>query len=361
MKKLKNVILFGITSFFTDLSSELANPLIPAFIYSLGGNSFHIGLFSSISGIALIIKFFSGYLSDKVGKSKLLILLGYSISTLSKFLFPFSKTPYQLVTFKLIERTGKGLRDCPRDKVISLIAKEEKYERTSFLFSLHRTLDTLGALFGSLLAIFLTSIAIRNVLFISAFLASLSIIPLLFLSKIKERKIRKIRVSKKNWKFILITSLFEFFNINVVLLLSLAKSKYEATLLYFLFNLFYVSFSIPLSKLSDKYGRLKLLAISYLLFSLTFLLFSFNANLFIPFSLLGIFYGINEVNRKAIISKEKAKGYSIGLLDLTNGLSKFVSSIFFGYLLSQFGKVILFLPVIGSIVSFFFIFKYLWR
>ncbi len=149
----KNIQLLGSVSLLNDISSEIIQPILPLFITSLGGGSLAIGLIGGVgNGLPSIIEIFSGYWSDKIGKRKPIVLAGYSLSACAKLLFPFSMIWQQVFVLRTIERAGKGIRSAPRDAMISESAVKEQRGRG---FGLHRAMDTLGAVIGSLLAYYL--------------------------------------------------------------------------------------------------------------------------------------------------------------------------------------------------------------
>src|SRR3989338_4439745 len=155
--KKRNIWLLGFTSFFQDMSSEMIFPILPIFLSSvLGANMAVIGLIEGIAeSFASLMKFFSGLLSDKLKKRKPIIIVGYSISAISKPFLSIATHWGHVLAVRLSDRTGKGFRDAPRDALIA--DSTVKKERGAY-FGLHRTLDTAGPIAGTLLAVLLLSI-----------------------------------------------------------------------------------------------------------------------------------------------------------------------------------------------------------
>ena len=146
----KNVIALGITSFFTDVSSEMILALLPLFLVALGAGKAAIGLIEGIAEFtASILKIFSGWISDKLQKRKLLVVLGYSLSTISKPFIAVAGNWGQVLVVRFLDRVGKGVRTSPRD---ALIADSVEPGERGKSFGFHRMMDTSGAVVGTLLA-----------------------------------------------------------------------------------------------------------------------------------------------------------------------------------------------------------------
>jgi len=144
-----NIILLGIVSFITDVSSEIIFPILPLFLASLGANGIIIGLVGGLSeSIASILKVISGYMADKKGKCFPFIFWGYTASSVSKVMLSFATIWQYAVILVSLERVGKGLRTAPRDVIIAESAGAQKGKA----FGIHRAMDTLGAVVGSIMA-----------------------------------------------------------------------------------------------------------------------------------------------------------------------------------------------------------------
>jgi len=148
-----NVIVLGIASFFTDISSEMLYPVIPIFLTSvLGAPMSIVGLIEGIAeSTASILKAFSGWLSDRIGKRRPFVVTGYTLSSLAKPLLFFAYVWPMVLLSRFLDRMGKGLRTSPRD---AMIADSTDASFRGKAFGLHRAMDTLGAILGPLLAIY---------------------------------------------------------------------------------------------------------------------------------------------------------------------------------------------------------------
>ncbi len=144
--------MLGLVSMCMDLSSELVHSLLPLYMATaLGASVFVIGMIEGVAeALALIIKLFSGALSDLFRKRKPLVLLGYGIAAVSKFAFPLAPTLDWIIGARLADRVGKGIRGAPRDALIADISAADSRGRS---FGLRQALDTVGAVGGPLLAL----------------------------------------------------------------------------------------------------------------------------------------------------------------------------------------------------------------
>ena len=148
----KGVWVLGFVSMCMDLSSELVHALLPLYMATaLGASVFLIGVIEGVAeALALIVKLFSGVLSDFFRRRKPLVLLGYGLAALSKFAFPLAATLPWIVGARFADRIGKGIRGAPRDALIADITPEAVRGRS---FGLRQALDTVGAIGGPLLAL----------------------------------------------------------------------------------------------------------------------------------------------------------------------------------------------------------------
>ena len=151
-KKLpRNVWIVAITSFMTDISSEMIINTLPLFLKNvLGVKTSIIGLIEGVAeSTASLLKLYSGWISDKLKKRKMLAVLGYGISTLSKPLFYFAHGWGMVAAARWSERVGKGVRTAPRD---ALVADSTEPSQRGLAFGFHRAADTAGAFVGLLMA-----------------------------------------------------------------------------------------------------------------------------------------------------------------------------------------------------------------
>ena len=326
-------------------------PILPMFITALGGSGLIIGLIGGLrNSISSILKVFCGYFSDKTGKRKIFVSSGYLTSSIFKLLLSFSKSWQHILLFASFERIGKGLRTSPRDAIIA----ESMPKQRGKGFGIHRALDTLGAIFGSVavfLLFWLFGFEFQSIILIASLLAFLSLIPLYFVKEKKRRpqkitlKIGLKNLSKPLKLFILISGIFSLANFSYMFFILRAQEFFTGKLsigipilLYILFNIFYALFAIPFGILSDKVGRRKVIVLGYFLFSLTSLAFAFLNSLtafIVLFALYGIVYALIEGNQRAYVadlSSEKLRATALGTFHTINGLIALPASLLAGYL-----------------------------
>ena len=179
----RNVIVLGIVSLFTDASTEMMYPLIPIFVAALGSGAVILGVIEGVAETtAAILKLFSGIISDKLGKRKLFVAIGYSLSSLVRPFTGLVSSAWQIVFIRMFDRIGKGIRSAPRD---ALIASSVDNRIRGKAYGFHRAMDHAGAVVGPLLALFTLGLLIlgfgmKDTLLTLRWTFCLSIIPGMF-------------------------------------------------------------------------------------------------------------------------------------------------------------------------------------
>lgn len=354
-----NVIIVGITSLLTDISTEMVYPLLAIFLNTaLGASPAIIGLIEGIAeSTASLLKVFSGYISDKLRARKALAIIGYGSSTVGKAFLYLATSWWWVLASRVIDRFGKGVRTAPRD---ALIADSSPAEKRGRYFGLHRAMDTLGAAGGVLLAYWLLTkgtgaVDIRNIFLISLIPAFLGVA---FLFLVREKKtapnvpgkeisLRWSILPRKLKLFLVVTLLFTLGNSsNQFLLLRSKDMGFNTTtvlLLYLVYNLVYALVSYPAGRLSDKIGRKKLLVWGYVFYGLVYLGFAVTNNpayLWGLFALYGVYIGVTEGVEKALvtdIAPEHLRATMIGLHATLVGIGLFPASFLAGILWNAFG------------------------
>lgn len=348
----RNVLLLGVVSFITDASSELIMPILPMFIASIGGAGIAVGLIGGLGdSLSSIMNIFSGHFSDRLGKRKPFIYLGYGLSALMKLFYPFSRVWPQLLLFRVLERTGKGIRTAPRDAIIAESAKKEVRGKA---FGIHRALDTSGAIGGSILAFVLfwfLNLGFESMLLIAAFIAFIALPPIHFVKEEEKKPVeRELRIGLKGLSrelklFILIASVFALANFTYMFFILKAQQAFTAReaigipiLLYILFNLVYALLAIPAGVLSDRIGRPKVLLMGYMAFALTSLGFAFASSL-LPlialFTLYGSAFALIDANQRALVSDladKDLRGTALGTFHTSIGIATLASGVVAGTL-----------------------------
>jgi len=347
-----NIILLGITSLLTDISSEMVYPILPIFLVTtLGASPAILGLIEGIAeSLASLLKVFSGYFSDKTKLRKPFTIFGYASSTLGKFFLYISSSWAYVLVGRVIDRFGKGVRTAPRDALIADSAKEGK---RGAAFGLHRAMDTLGATIGVFIAYLLITRSSANLR--SVFLFSLipAFLGVLFLFLVKEKKNKPQAASERlqfKWRtldkrlklFLIFTFIFTLGNSsNQFLLLrvkSLGSTVAQVILFYLVYNIIYCLAAYPASRLSDRIGRKKLLVSGYLFYGLVYLGFAVNNSLamfWFLFGVYGLYIGFTEGVEKALvadIAPSKLRATAIGLHATLVGIGLLPASLFAGLL-----------------------------
>lgn len=352
-----NIILLGLVSMFTDLSSQMVFPVIPLYLTTvLGAGASVVGVVEGAADTtASILKVLSGYWSDKIRRRKPFVLFGYSLSALTKPLFAFAYFWGFVAFIRVLERIGKGLRDAPRDAIVADYADEKSIGKA---YGFQRALDGFGSVLGALLALMLLPVIGFKNLFLFAFLPGLAAIAILLF--IEEKKALPFSGSNKvpgkglslpesfklmpgNLKlFITVSAVFSVANFGYAFLLLKAKdigfSDEKAILLYVLYYIAYTLATIPMGMLSDKIGRRPLLVGGYALFALIASGLVF-AKAILPmmafFVLYGLFFGMTDGVQRAFIADlapKNLKGTALGAFYTATGLSALPGGLILGLL-----------------------------
>jgi len=347
------ILIAGLVSLLTDFSSEMIIPILPLFLTSVLHVSIgNIGLLEGVAeATASILKLFSGWISDRLGRRKSLMVLGYSLSNLTKPLFALSSTWGQVLGIRFADRFGKGLRGAPRDALIADVTTKEQRGKA---FGFHRAMDTLGAAIGPLVAfLVLTSFHgnYRTIFWISAIPGVIAVAVLIIFLK-EKRSIDKSKASlpklgfatlgRRFMVFSIIATLFALGNSSDAFLILRAQNvgmaPYLIPLAYFAFNLVYSLFAIPAGILSDRIGRRFVLVAGYLVFALIYLGFGLAQNsvwIWGLFVVYGLYYALTEGIQKAYVADvvpNGKRGVAMGTFNAMTGLAALPASIVAGVL-----------------------------
>jgi MFS family permease len=360
----RNVWIVAITSFMTDISSEMIINTLPLFLKNvLGVKTSIIGLIEGVAeSAASFLKLYSGWISDKLKKRKMLAVLGYGISALSKPLFYFAHTWGMVAVARWGDRIGKGVRTAPRD---ALVADSTAPSQRGLAFGFHRAADTAGAFVG-LLAAFaivwflqsgsndLKAHTFRILVLVSLLPAALAVIILAAGAK----DIPAVGVAApprfgfkplgKNFiVFVIILGVFELGNSSDAFIILRAQERglSIAGILAMLiaFNFVYTVIALPAGKLSDRIGRRRIIMAGWALYVLAYLGLAVArsaAHIVILYVMYGAYYGLSYGTAKAMVADlvaPQSRGMAYGTYNAVLGLTDLPASLIAGILWSGIG------------------------
>lgn len=350
----------GLVSFFTDISTEMVTSVLP--LYIIKDLDLSRTILGAIEGsgefVNYIFRIPSGYISDKIGKRKILIIIGYGISAISKPFFIFVTSFLDTIIVRISDRIGKGIRTAPRD---ALIADSIDQSISGKAFGIHRTLDQIGAIIGPLFAFLILELFqnIQYIFLLSIIPGIISLFILIYYVKdklyINSKKgltnvtffsnLQILFIENKTFVYIIIIlGIFSLgaFNYSFVLLKSsdLGVEQSFIPIIYIIINVTHTIIGIPAGILSDQIGKERVLIIGFLLFiiSTIFMYFSDKNNIIYIISIpliYGLYVGISETIQRALISKyvsQQNRGTAFGFYGLIVGVCLLIGNITFGFL-----------------------------
>ncbi|HEX7392260.1 MAG TPA: MFS transporter [Thermoplasmata archaeon] len=362
-----NVLVLGIVSLLTDMSSEMIYPIMPLFLTAIGASGLVIGLIEGAAETtASLIKVFSGWYSDRYRKRKPFILSGYGSSSVVKPVLYLATAPWHVLGLKVLERIGKGVRSAPRDALIA-DSTDRRYRGRAFGF--HKAMDSTGAVIGPLLVLpvllaasAVTTDTYRLIFLISAIPAFVGVaIIVLFVRDREAESAGKVgrffgEVSHLGRPFYLLLFIVMTFYIGEIsyafFILRAAEEGFSmfglpdiATiiLLYVLYNIVFVVFALITGGISDRLGRKPVIAMSFILFAMTCVVMSITGSyalLVAGFALFGTYKGSSEGVLKAYVTDVAPKhlrGTALGTFHTAVGLVMLPGGIVAGLLWDSVG------------------------
>ncbi|MCD6412671.1 MAG: MFS transporter [Elusimicrobia bacterium] len=342
------IYLLGLVSFLTDISSEMINAMMPAFLLALKSGGIAIGIVGNLPFVFQgITHFLSGTLSDKIGRRKPLIFAGYLFSSISKILIAFSNSIPLVAAARSGDRIGKGIRSAPRDSLIGDVIPKEFAGKA---FGIHRMMDTTGAAFGTILAFVMWNLGfgIKSILLTASVIAFTALIPIIILKE--KRRIKKEKQTNQTGNlasilfYIAVFSLGNLSYLFFVVFIQLSYKKAGATAVsagiisYIIYNLFYAASAVPAGKYSDKTTCRKAMFVGNSLFLILCVYFVFVRNPYLLMAsmvVFGVSHGFVDVNQRVWInsvSKAESKGKSMGLFQMVRTIFLLIGGIVQGIL-----------------------------
>jgi MFS family permease len=374
----RNVWILSITSFLTDVSSEMLFNLLPLFLVNvLGVRTAVVGLIEGIAETtASLVKLGSGALSDYLENRKTLTVIGYSLSAISKPLLYFANTWGLVLGIRSTDRVGKGIRTSPRD---ALLADSAQQDQRGLAFGLHRAADTAGAFTGLVIAALvvwasqasaaqLSRGTFQKVTLFSIIPAFLGVVILAFgvrevMSPSSTRQNRKFTFSGLGnhfWGFLLVIVIFTLGNSADAFIILRGQERGLNVLqvlgMLITFNFVYTVVASPAGALSDRVGRKAVLIAGWLVYGLIYLGFALansGAQIWLFYGAYGLYYALTEGSSRAFVADlvpQEQRGTAYGLFHAGVGLAALPASLMAGILWQGLGSW----PGFGPAAPFYF-------
>ena len=356
------VWLLGLVSFLNDAASDLVYPLLPLYLASvLMAGPRALGIIEGIAeATGSLLKLFAGVLADRMRSTKYWVVGGYSLAALGRPLLALAGSWPVVLVLRFADRVGKGLRSSPRDAMLALSIRPEQ---RGLAFGFHRALDNAGAVVGPLLAAWLLArgMPIRDVLMWTIVPGVMAVALTLAI-----REPQHDGLAQKppfSWtlqgfppvykRYLLVLALFTLGNSSNMFLLLRARdmglSEAQVPLLWALVSATAMLFSTPLSALSDRLGRTRLIIGGWAVYGVFYLLLGLNGHnlwlLWPLFAFYGLFMAATEGAEKALVADLAPKdllGTAYGWFNLTAGIMLLPASVLFGWLWQTFSPELAF-------------------
>ncbi|MCA1578557.1 MAG: MFS transporter [Acidobacteria bacterium] len=355
----RNVVAIGLVSLLNDASSEIIYPLLPVFLtIGLGASATALGLIEGLAEtMSSLLKLFAGYLSDRFGKRKWLVVGGYALASVVRPFLGFAGNWQQVLAIRLADRVGKGIRTAPRD---AMIADTVAIEQRGIAFGFHRAMDHAGAVVGPLIGFSLVALLAANssaptageftrIFLLASIPAMLAVFVAIFFmrettvhvaSSVKIPKL-SLRGFDGNFKrFLVIVALFTLSSSSdSFLILRALDSGVSIALIPLLWAAHHgtkVLSSLYGGDLSDRLGRKRLIVSGWILYAVVYAGFAFvgsEAGVWALFLVYGVYFGLVEGVEKALVAdlvRPEQRGTAYGLYNLAFGITVFPASLLMG-------------------------------
>ena len=362
----RGVWMLGLVSLFMDISSELIHSLLPVFmVTSLGASALMVGVVEGVAeATALIVKVFSGTLSDYIGKRKGLTVLGYGLGALSKPLFALALSVPWVFAARFMDRIGKGIRGAPRDALIADLAAPEI---RGAAYGLRQSLDSVGAFAGPLLAVVLMLLwagDFRTVFWFAVIPAAISVLILVFgvqepaaaapgrrpASPVAWRTLREL--GREYWWVVGAGAVFTLARFSEAFLIlraqQLGLADTFAPLVLVVMNVVFAASAYPLGRLADRASHNLLLGLGLVVLVAADLVLAQAqglAGVAIGVMLWGLHMGMTQgllATMVANAAPAQLRGTAFGFFNLMSGIAMLVASVLAGLLWDTLGAAVTF-------------------
>jgi MFS family permease len=349
----------GLVSLLTDASSEMIIPLLPAFLtVQLGASVAFFGLVEGAAeAVASLLKLLSGAWSDRVQRRFPFVLAGYTLSTMARPLMALCVLPWHVLTMRIADRIGKGLRSAPRD---ALLAAVTPAEIRGWAFGFHRAMDHAGAILGALFATGLLTwgLTTREVFAWAAVPGVLAVIAILVGVRDQAGHVAEIKVDKPplSWRrldakllrYFMALSLFNLANSSDAFLLLKATNVgiplALVPMLWIILHLTKAATNLAGGRLSDRIGALPVIRWSWVVYGLVYALFGMASSMWQVwglFAVYGLYHGLSEGAEKSLIAQLTApeqRGQAFGIYHGLSGLLALPASLWMGVVWEHLGS-----------------------
>lgn len=390
----RTVVVLSMVSLLADIASEMLYPVIPVYLKEIGFSVLLIGILEGVVNFTTgISKGYFGKLSDERGLRLPFVKLGYLLSTVSKPLIATFTYPLWIFFVRTVDRLGKGVRTAARDALLSQEATKETKAR---VFGFHRSMDTVGAAIGPVIALVFLYFypGEYQTLFYLAFIPGILSILLIFLLKEQKRPVSTLgkrgffsffhywKIATPSFRKVVPgLLLFALFNSSDVFLLLITKESigndhtrilgatFTADTItiaaYIFYNLIYAAASYPMGVLADRLGYKKIILLGFSLFAIVYGGFTFTPSvpfIFILFSVYGIYAAATEGVIKAWIANlagNENTATAIGFYTSFESIFSLLASIIAGVLWVKTGSSSTFITtsVIAIIVCLYLLLR----
>ncbi len=357
----RSVVALGVVALFMDISSETVHSLLPLFLVNvIGASTVTVGIIEGVAeATAAVARVFSGAISDRIGKRKLLTAFGYGLSALAKPIFPLAGSAAAVLAARFFDRIGKGIRGAPRDALIADITPQDI---RGVAFGLRQSLDTVGAFAGPLLAIALMALYaddFRAVFWWAVVPAVVAMVLMIFGVQEPEgtkqsgqrgwpiRRADLVRMSGAYWWVVVVGVVFTLARFSEAFLVLKGQDAglpvALVPIVMVLMNLMYAAVSTPAGALSDRIGRRKVLIAGLLALVGADLVLGFApglVGLFLGASLWGLYMGLSQGLLSALVADTAPadlRGTAFGIFNLLTGGALLVASVLAGILWARYG------------------------